>query len=645
VRAAKYITIAGLLLQAFLSPAQTRMIDSLRTLVAHTSSDSIKMAAIFFMAEQNIDADTLLPYVVLAEKIAMQKGNAREKDMAAFSRSLYYTRKNITDSGLAITEALVKKYKDNKERQDLYLKFLFFKAQILDRANQYSKAFAQLFEVIEVAQSMHDTAMQIHAQTGIGWVQMEMEQYNEALKWLYKAKNVSSNPRFYKNYGALYSNIASAYNSLGRADSAMHYINIAIRDARENENMLFLATALSMQAKIFVDNKRASLAEAALHEVLEIRKTMNDPFYVVYDMSSLASYYASNGQSEKGIRICNEGIVIAKKLGLPSQLLMIYRSLAENYKAAGNMQQYGRTLEYIIALKDSFNNINSSKQLAEMQAKNDAQKNETIIMSQRLDLVKKNYLFYGSLLLLLVSGGLFYLFFKEYKKRQRLRIDMMMEEEKRMSAQAVTEAEENQRKRIAADLHDNLGVQANAILYGTELLKNGQEKKEGLVNELHNTAKDMLLSLRETLWAMKNTMITAAELWLRVINFGKQMQRYYPDIKINTIGIAPVDTPLSSAQALHIVLLLQEAVNNAARHAAAKNITVESSGTGNNWMIEIKDDGQGFDLDAAKKKTDSYGLSNMWERAQAAGIVLTINTAPASGTVVTIGIPVTVAVP
>lgn len=633
--------LVGLLqLAAAMLTAQTKVIDSLRHVLNTSSSDQAKRAAVFSLANQNMDPDTLLTYILLAEKISSQNGTQEEKDLAAFARAGYYTRKNITDSALIITDALLKKYKDNTEKQDLYLRFLFFKSKILDRANQYSKSFAQLFEVIEVAASMHDTLTQIQAETGIGWVQIEMEQYNEALKWLYKAKSASANKEFYRNYGALYSNIAAAHSALGNMDSAMYYINVAIKDARENENITFLATALSMQAKIFIDGKQPHLAEAALNEVLEIRKKLNDPFYVVYDMSSLASYYASNGQPEKGIKICNEGIAIAKKLGLPSQLLMIYRSLAENYKAAGQMQEYSHTLEYIIGLKDSFNNINASKQLAEMQARNDAQKNENIIIGQRLALVKKNYLFYGSLILFVVVAGLFYLFFKEYKKRQRLKMDVMMEEEKRMGAQAIVEAEESQRKRIAADLHDNLGVQANAILYGTELLKNGHETKETLVSELHDTAKDMLLSLRETLWAMKNTVITAAEVWLRIINFGKQMQRYYPDIKITTIGTSPGDLPLPSAVALHTVLILQEAVNNAARHAAAKNIVVKSDITTAGWQVTIEDDGQGFDLATAKKKTDSYGLSNMWERAKTAGVLLGIRTAPAAGTIIEINIPV-----
>jgi signal transduction histidine kinase len=635
------MVLAGLLqLTVLLLAAQTRAIDSLRQIVGAAPSDRAKLAAVFSLSNQDIDPDTLLPYIILAENILLQTGTQDDKDLIAFARASYYTRKNITDSALLLTDALLKKYKSNAEKQALYLRFLFFKAKILDRANQYSKSFAQLFEVIEVAAAMHDTLTQIQAETGIGWVQIEMEQYNEALKWLYKAKNTSSNKEFYRNYGALYSNIAAAYSALGNMDSAMLYINVAIKDARQNENITFLATALSMQAKILVDSKQPHLAEAALNEVLEIRKKLNDPFYVVYDMSNLASYYANNGQPEKGIQICNEGIQIAKKLGLPSQLLMIYRSLAENYKAAGQMQQYGHTLEYIIGLKDSFNNINASKQLAEMQAKNDAQKNENIIIGQRLDLVKKNYLFYGSLILFVVVAGLFYLFFKEYKKRQRLKMDVMMEEEKRIGAQAVVEAEENQRKRIAADLHDNLGVQANAILYGTELLKNGHETKETLVSELHDTAKDMLLSLRETLWAMKNTVITAAEVWLRIINFGKQMQRYYPDIRITTIGTSPGDLPMPSAMALHTVLILQEAVNNAARHAAAKNIVVKSEITTAGWQVTIQDDGQGFDLPAAKKKTDSYGLSNMWERAKTAGVLLGIRTAPAAGTIIEINIPV-----
>ena len=124
-------------------------------------------------------------------------------------------------------------------------------------------------------------------------------------------------------------------------------------------------------------------------------------------------------------------------------------------------------------------------------------------------------------------------------------MQMIVENEKQMSLKAITEAEENQRKRISSDLHDSLGVQANAILYGTELLQQDHQNLS-LINDLHDTAKDMLVTLRETLWAMKVTDATAAEVWLRIINFTRQLSRYYPSVNISTLGAVPAGLFISA---------------------------------------------------------------------------------------------------
>ncbi|MEI9809576.1 MAG: hypothetical protein WDO16_17850 [Bacteroidota bacterium] len=167
---------------------------------------------------------------------------------------------------------------------------------------------------------------------------------------------------------------------------------------------MFLATALSMQAKIFSDNKKPHLAEAPLSEVLQIRKKLDDPFYTVFDMANLASYYARNNQAQKGIALCKEGIAIAKRSGLTSQLLMIYEALAANYKAADSIKEYGHTLEYVISLKDSFNSLNSSKQIADIMAANETQKKQHEIIEQQLKLTKKNYWLFGSALFIVMAG-------------------------------------------------------------------------------------------------------------------------------------------------------------------------------------------------------------------------------------------------
>lgn len=610
------------LLLPFTVNGQSRLIDSLRRLISTSATDAEKLKNIFVLSDQAFNPDSMLAYIITAEKITAASKNQVNTDMAASCRATYYTRKNHIDSALLIVDRLINKYRNNTQHKNMYLSFMFFKAKVFDRSNQYAKAITQLVEVIQVAEIQQDTLIQIQAKTGIGWVQMEMEQYKEALQWFYKAMNTSDNKKFYKNYGALYSNLASAYNALGKADSAIHYINIGIKDARENENLLFLATSLNIQAKIFIDNKMPRLAEGPLHEALEIRKQLNDPFYIVYDMSSLASYYAGNNQSAKGIALCNEGIALAKQNGLSSQLLMIYHSLAENYKAAGNKEKYGQTLEYIIALKDSFNNINSSKMLVEMQAKNEAQKKEKTIIEQKLNLTVKNYWLFGSALFAAMISIIVWLGFKNYHRKQTIKMQLALEEEKRIAAQSIIDAEEHERKRIAADLHDNIGAYASAIRADVEkITDNGFEKNNASLQNLQQHSQEIINSLRDTIWVLNKENITITGISDRIKNYLNKLQPSYNHFQFHISEEIKNDVRLSSQHALSIFRIVQEAVHNALKHSDANNITININ-SAECITIQITDDGKG--MNNTTDYTGGNGLINMKARAKEAGMQLDI---------------------
>ena len=221
---------------------------------------------------------------------------------------------------------------------------------------------------------------------------------------------------------------------------------------------------------------------------------------------------------------------------------------------------------------------------------------------------------------------------------EKVKVEAMMREEKRQKELAVKEAQEKERKRIAAELHDNLGVQANAILHNSSLL-NGQSGNNKLITAgIQETAKEMLNNLRETVWAMKTADVPAKDLWLRIINFIKQMGRRYTRISFTMQGDAPENYTIISHRALNIILTLQETVNNAVKHAGAAAINVSGRIENCDWLIEVTDDGKGFDLNAAKDKSGSYGLQNMQERAIAGSFIYSISTAPGCGTAVTIKI-------
>ena len=610
--------------------AQTRAIDSLRRQIEMPSTATDKLSEIVNLSEQNLNADTLLPYVILAEAISVKTKAPFDKARAAYIRAGYYVRKNYIDSALHMIDALIPIYKIDKGKQAFYLSILFFKSKILDRANRYSQSLTQLYEVVETAEILKDTLIQIQAKTGIGWVQMEMEQYKEALQWLYKALNTSADKRFYKNYGALYSNLASTYNSLGKPDSAKAYIDIAIKDARENDNLLFLATALSMQAKIFIDNKQPYLAEAPLNEVVQIRKKVNDPFYTVYDMSNLASYYANNNQADKGIALCREGIIMATKSGLSSQLLMIYHALADNYKAAGNTVEYSKTLEAIIALKDSFNNINSSKLLADMQSASDTHKNEKTITEQKLNLAIKNAWLFGSALFAFMAAIIIWLGFKNYKRKQSIKMQFVLAEEKRIAAQSIIDAEEHERKRIAADLHDNIGAYASALRADVEkIADNGFQNSNSALQNLQKHSQEIINSLRDTIWVLNKENITITGISDRIKNYISKLQPSYNNIQFFINEEIVHDVHIHSQHALNIFRIVQEGLHNALKHSDAATISININ-SHQHLSIQITDDGKGM---PAINNLEGNGLLNMQARAREIDMLLSVTSKLHEGTV------------
>lgn len=198
-----------------------------------------------------------------------------------------------------------------------------------------------------------------------------------------------------------------------------------------------------------------------------------------------------------------------------------------------------------------------------------------------------------------------------------------------------------QREQISRDLHDNLGAQANAIFYGTELLMRKNGNKESLIDNLHDTAGDMLTVLRETLWALKITQVGAEDIWLRVLNFARKLGNYYPGLDMIISGTPPKNRVLNASMALNMILIIQEAINNAVRHSDASVISISSYSTEVTWRIEIIDDGKGFDMSAVNDQKESYGLENMAERASESGIAFDINSLPLHGTKVYLEIDIT----
>ncbi|MBC7868478.1 MAG: hypothetical protein H7X88_13165, partial [Gloeobacteraceae cyanobacterium ES-bin-316] len=194
-----------------------------------------------------------------------------------------------------------------------------------------------------------------------------------------------------------------------------------------------------------------------------------------------------------------------------------------------------------------------------------------------------------------------------------------------------------ERERISRDLHDSIGAYANAVLYNTELLEKepAASLRKNLMKDLKFASKDIITSLRETIWALKQDNYTTHDCMIRIRNFIQPLSRYYPHINFKIEGEAS-QSSLHYTKALNAVRIVQEAVTNAIKHSQAKNIFVKSHEDENEWRLEITDDGLGFDETITPNDDRGNGLENMKQRAAEASFNLKITSAPGVGTSIVI---------
>ncbi|MDB5193336.1 MAG: hypothetical protein JWQ96_2899 [Segetibacter sp.] len=606
--------------------SQTRLINQFREEIKHAPEEDKKLQAIFSFCEQrqSLSTDTLCKYASRAKVISLSQSNITNIALAEYYIANCLVKKGALDTALQICERNILKLAKKKGSASALMKLTALKAQILIKSNKYKEGLSEIYEVLHIAEQHQDTLMQMIAKNGIGWVSMEMNQTAEALQWFFKALKTTENIALHRVNSNIYSNIAAVYKQLHKNSLAEYYVKKSIAFSRKNENLFFLANGLNILADIYIDTKRPLLAGAPLNEALKIRKVIGDPFYIVSDMSQLAIYYANISDTVKGIALSLEGIEMAKELELTSKLPYLYHALGENYKAAGNYTEYSKTLEIIMALKDSTYETNSAEARAEMDTRYNLEKKENLIALQRLEISNKNYLFYGSLLLLLVTALIAWLLFRGYKKSQQIKLLKIRAEEKQLAARAVTSAEENERKRISRDLHDNIGAYATVLMANIEQLKK-HPCEDGLlqsVEKISLSAQNIMGSLQETIWVLNNDLITITDFIDRFKLYARKMLQAFPEIQIRFKERLEMDVELSPAEALHLFRIFQEALQNTLKHAFPKNIvvTVETNET---FKISIKDDGKGFNEDEG---TDGNGLSNMTFRAKEAGYLLNITT-------------------
>jgi two-component system sensor histidine kinase UhpB len=218
------------------------------------------------------------------------------------------------------------------------------------------------------------------------------------------------------------------------------------------------------------------------------------------------------------------------------------------------------------------------------------------------------------------------------------------EEELRNVSRRIIEAQEAERLRVARELHDGV----NQVLASAKMRL---RKVEEIASELKPAAREILSRSHRLIGqALEENRRIAQNLRpsdLDELGLAAACQNFCKELRLRTNLTVTCSAPrlrqrLAAMVELNLFRIVQEAVNNAEKHARAKTVAVRIGRQGDSMMLQIRDDGRGFDAQepkAGKAMGHGNGLSNMRERALAVGGTCEVKSIPRRGTVVTVRVP------
>jgi signal transduction histidine kinase len=215
------------------------------------------------------------------------------------------------------------------------------------------------------------------------------------------------------------------------------------------------------------------------------------------------------------------------------------------------------------------------------------------------------------------------------------------EQSRQMLLESLVEAQEEERGRLARELHDGAGQMLTTLLVriktlekecATPTLQNGLQSLLDMVSETIEQVRELSYRLRPAALEEFGLSVALSILIEEMMDDSPITAHYLTDLN---------DNPLPSGIEVTLYRIAQEALTNVIRHAQAQTVQVALTQENQAILMSIKDDGCGFDrhLATAVSEQRHLGLISMRERAAITGGSLSLNTAPGDGTTLLVRVP------
>ncbi|NKI31953.1 tetratricopeptide repeat-containing sensor histidine kinase [Croceivirga thetidis] len=435
-----------------------------------------------------------------------------------------------------------------------------------------------------------------------------------------------------KNY---YSLIPNLYNASlgakkdGDLELALQYLTTASDYSKGMENKI-PANVVVDYALLTTHSQNKDLVKAKEFYELVKNKYGNlttIPFEGEY-LHSISEYYMAIGAYDKAQKAITKKLNIYLEAKNSQGIYEGYDSQAKVSEAKGDYKTALLYSKKYNAYQDSINGVKKALGVSYYQTLYETEKRDFKIQEQATEIslldaknrIKSQWMLFGGI-------GLVALFTIIYLFRSNKFARTKQELQEQFSQDLIKE-QEQERTRLARELHDSVGQKLMLLTKQTKTIGNPN---------MENLADNTLAEIR----SISRGLYPAN---LERLGLTESINALVYDINSNTDlffteEIENVDNLLSKDAELHLYRIIQESLNNVVKHSEAKAIEMKVNKVSDGISVLVKDNGKGFDFEK-KYKNLSLGLKTLYERAKILGAKIDINSQLAKGTALRLTIPI-----
>lgn len=562
------------------------------------------------------------------EQLSKQHNHHHALIQSIFFKTWISYRHNPPDTVIASIDSVLQKV-HGIEKDTALVKFYILKGQCFVKKTQFANALHNFNLALQVARGRNDKQSETSVLISIGWAYMEDNKPAEAIRFFNEVLKLNPSDN-YLTRALLLNNIASCYNTLGEFKTAESFALQGIATAQKRENKSDLANGLNILGRSYYQQGKMDKAIAVLKEAAVAREANSDPSMLASDYLELADLYNKINQPREAIAWAKKAETLGEQSANNLKLSAAYRSLASAYEAADDYRNATAYLQKLIDLKDSLADEHYNQAFAQMQVQFETEKKTSENLRLRQENLEtklqnsyqQRWLFLLIAVLgILIASGIYISKLMKSRYTTRLAIGRLNEQKKRSIA--VVQAEEKERRRIAADLHDGVGqMLAAASLQLNKAIK-GQlplEKVDELIIKASTEVRNLSHQVTPEL----------------LLHYGLAKAMQHSIDRLNEANdktvfslFTHIEEPLTDETvSLTIYRCFQELCTNILKHARAGEVTIQLDIDANEVQLMMEDNGIGFQRGSAK----GLGLKNIESRVALFDGVFLVDSTPGKGT-------------